>query len=540
MPTRILYWNIQQFSIAKVNSVTAVNNPVGGRATRGQDRLHHIINEVVAQINPDIFVIVEVQAGGGYRQFVNEGQPILGQFAQRASMIILQQLRALPNPNPAQPNPHQNWCLIPPINVGGGGGNNLGFAQGNGMREGIAVYYRSDKLQFIGPYVMTSFANVLHAKSPNQPNLTVGDLADYPAWANGAFGGAAMPNNIPRTHNIGRLGGQGRPVRVRENQFAGQYAYYPLPNPPLPLPLPNQGNRIHFPNANNRSPYLTSFIDLNHPNNRIIKLFSFHSSPGTADDAVARLAQIPEIQNVAANEVSVIVGDFNVDSFVAYARPNPAQGFNNPNQTNPYFGLTNTQNYTMHLSPLNAGALSNDRKPYCSTHYLPVLNQLVQQPDFATPLNNMSAQNPPMTGDYPSYGFMSNNGAIDNIFTRYGNNANPIPPNNPNITIANTLTGKPYNTVMQQIAANPPWNAVAQIPPVGVTNELTGGHAVPSTLQNLVLPLPDPLNLAGYQAGGYPDTPAANPVQHTRVFSEWHNFERIRSTSDHLAISIDV
>jgi hypothetical protein len=97
----------------------------------------------------------------------------------------------------------------------------------------------------------------------------------------------------------------------------------------------------------------------------------------------------------------------------------------------------------------------------------------------------------------------SDTGAIDNAFVRY--QGTPVNPRN--TTIVNTIVGKPYTQVA---------------PPAHVTPELVAGNAYPSSLAN---PVP---------AGGI------NPPVDTIGFGNWNNYGKVYSTSDHLALSVDV
>ena len=509
--TRILYWNIQDFSINKINNPNPVPAAAAAGRTQGQDRLHHIIQEVVVPVDPHIFVVVEVEAGGIAGD--KDGEPMKGPKGIRAVLEILNQLRNTLNNN--------NWCLIPPVNVGGYNPNAIqGIQKYSGLREGVAVYYRSDLLQFKGPYVMSGLNQgnqIPRSQSPNTPNV-LNNLANYPAgtWDNigrESFRGTAIGRNclIP---NPAPAGGN---IAVPEQQLAGQYVYYPMPNPAQPLPLPVQQNartnserRIDFPGSYNRPPYLTKFTEVNgHGQGRTINLFAVHTSPEYSDRALKNLALVPEINaNIQANDVNVIVGDFNVDSFNTVLFGNDS-----------YRDLINL-NYDMALSPIapNARFQDPDRKKYCMTHLLPI--------NVATPYNAIRGTQSPTENVYPRYGYMGTNfpvpnaphnvGAIDNIFFKYGNP--PQAGNNNNITIVNTITGKPYNN--------------ANVPvPAGVTAELTGGLVILRTVNNNGLPLPT----QEHPSGGY-----RSPSRALGAFRSWQNFERIRSTSDHLAISIDI
>ena len=77
-------------------------------------------------------------------------------------------------------------------------------------------------------------------------------------------------------------------------------------------------------------------------------------------------------------------------------------------------------------------------------------------------------------------------------------------------TVVNTVVGKQY---------------IAGAAPPGVTPELIGGLAYAHTL-NTAIPLPNGVGVPG----GVP----------LATFRQWNNFDRIRNTSDHLAVLLDV
>lgn len=466
--TRILYWNINNFSINKILDPTDSQGSA--------DRLRHIVNEVLLPSNAHIFVIVEVYARQG--EVGLEGKPIVDN-AQVGVYELLRRIRVATN------NAH--WMLVPPVWSG-----EWGFC------EGIAVFYDSSHLQFVGPYVYgPDYRTATQTRSgawhtpPNHracPFAETTRPAGAPAnWPTGAqdYPPLYWPDNLPN-----RL----TPLNFNlpsENRLAGRYEFYDV-----------NGARLYFPAHQHRSPFLTQFVELPlaHPHPRQIKLFSLHTSPGTAGDAVAQLQHIPELA-AGANEVSVVLGDFNVDTF-----DNRAD----------YNGLENL-GFTLHFDSEYQGAVNNNRRPYCLTHFLPTAH--------ATPFGILGGVVVgPTHNVYPRFGYMGamagmnfqtpgNAGAIDNVLTHYG--ANAVAPANHNATIVNTVVGKPYDQ------ANPT--------PQGVTAELTGGIDYNSSL-NSHIPLPD----------GDQDFANIASRLRLRTFQQWNNFERIRSTSDHLALVIDV
>lgn len=360
------------------------------------------------------------------------------------------------------------------------------------MREAVAVFYDSRNLQFTGP-------NVWYDRFPDDLQSTIGQAqpvnaetygnrTDYPlAWKN------ALPVALDRQTTF-TVNGVAR--QINEWQLAGQWEYYTGVRPiPSPIPPPFPKNRISFPTVSSRGPFWTRFRDLAYMNGRTLNLFTVHTSPSSAKSAVRVMQDVQEMTAVAAGEVNVILGDFNIDSYSGKA--------------DAYTWMVNGI-YTMQLDPrLNhAGATVAARKPYVMTHLLPV--------GTATPFNTVGQGPDPTHNVYPRYGYMgstfpqlNDSGAIDNFFTAYGAQAGGPATN---VTIVNKIVGTPYNALPA---------------PVGVTAELTGGLPYAAGLAN-----PIPL--------GAPPGGLNSAFGDTINFPAWLNFGGIYSTSDHLPLMIDI
>src|SRR5262249_312758 len=124
MPTRILYWNINNFSLPKIFSNT---NPA--LAAEATSRRNEIVNKEVNAGAPQIFIIVEVFSR--IREVGLEGS-VLGsnRTAGSGALRLLSRIRGILG---------INWALVPPLNLGE-----------LGQREAIAVYYNAATLQFMG------------------------------------------------------------------------------------------------------------------------------------------------------------------------------------------------------------------------------------------------------------------------------------------------------------------------------------------------------------------------------------------------------
>lgn len=492
--TRILYWNINNFSLSKI----WIAQPFD-LAFQAATRAQLIVNSVMrgptlgpAAGPPDIIVVVEVFSR--IREVGLEGIVLNpGRNAGAGVMSLLRLIQIVLG---------NHWCVVPPLNLGE-----------LGQQEAVAVFYDSRHLQFTGP-------NLFYNRFPNTPGSVVGQsqpvadntfplIIDYPMrWKN------ALPyplNPIPelRLDRTRAFMINGQLQHIPECQMAGEWQYYThgrqIPSPIQP-PYPN---RIFFPTLGCRGPFLTQFLDLTFvgphgEHERLINLFSVHTSPRTARDAVYRMQAVNEMREaVDPGAVNVILGDFNIDSF-----SDSADAYNwmtNPPLPQP--PPPPPAEYTMALDPIEPGGDFNpDRKPYCMTHLLP--------PAYAKPFNNSGGQTNVQHNVYPRYGYMgsafpnlNDSGAIDNVFTAYGANAGGPAQR---MTIVNPVVGSPYNV----------------LPGPQHTQDLMGGMQFDSVLLN-ALPLAPP-------SGGL------NPPNDTIAFPAWVNFGKIYSVSDHLPLIIDV
>lgn len=238
-----------------------------------------------------------------------------------------------------------------------------------------------------------------------------------------------------------------------------------------------------------RSPYLTTFSETDALGNVLqnINLFAIHSPPRTqaARNFLNGLANVADIQNApGGNDVNVIVGDFNLNLLT------------NANNTAAWYNGLTALGYVKQLQAAGAPpAPLNGYQGYFATH-LKKQNSVVF---WSSAVNNLY---------YPAYSYIGSNNAstlysIDNVLV-WGGAAN-------NFTIANSVTGSPLNVVPMPVPGNPPMGAVAfassfQAPPMG-----------------------------------WPANPAPAFARGDRqIYRQWRNFGHIRSTSDHLALYVEV
>lgn len=440
--TRILYWNIQQFGINKINEPSkkrawdGTSIPTFKSVYRKQ-----VIQTTLAQNKPDIFVVVETSTGAGA-----PGTLITGS-GRDGSLFLLKQLR---NWFPAD-----NWQLVPPLRLG------LGNVQ-----EGISVFYNHSRVQFTGPW---GWQGGIHP-SNSVANIGAMNLTDYAhPWDD------TLPDG--ETPGGGNLINPDVPYR----QLAGQWLFH---DP--------AGGILGFPNAFNRTPFLTTFWDPAGAG-RTIKLLSFHASPKKqqAADGTNQLSHILEMTaNLAANEVGVIVGDFNVDLFNTHFEP---IAYNN----------------------LLAGGAGYIRQ------INPTANTWPNKGYVCTTLRSHKHAKPWATNGYPGYEIVIPNtfSSIDNILTLYGATAGGPAAN---ITIVNRVTGTPYNRTAPPVGGAPAgsltYNSAMALNALGI----------PAALQ---LPPTGPNGQGGFAPGS---------IGALTAFAGWNNYRRIKSTSDHMGLIVEV
>lgn len=261
--TRILSWNIQDFSITRLR--VSDEDPNILRA--------EYIAQTIQLIAPDIFVLVEVEsalphpsAGRGYVVADTSGGP--------AVRMLLSELRLREQA--------ADWRMVPPLLSGA-----------LGKKEGIAVFFKNTVVEFRGPQQVDTTnlggkdfqRNGGVAGGANQPYLPPWD------WV--------LPASVPGGPAIGN------PPR-QQNQLCGQ-PYFDDPGKPHAA--------LDFPTPGDRSPFLTVFRETTGAN-RDITVLSCHLPPhtGPASQALDQILKIPEIVGpMAASEVRVICGDFNIN-----------------------------------------------------------------------------------------------------------------------------------------------------------------------------------------------------------------------------------
>ncbi|HEX8127530.1 MAG TPA: hypothetical protein VF527_00285 [Pyrinomonadaceae bacterium] len=446
MTKRILFWNIENFGLNKINDPGQGRQPgtITTRAIASNARLLHIMSNIVAAA-PDIFVVVEIETG-----YDAPGRLVRG-AGRTGAITLLNAIRVATG--------NVNWMLVPPLQTG--------------PNEGVAVYYDSTNLIFTGPHIWPGGAG-----ATAQP--AGGMSGAYPPALTAVVGARNVPANA--LQNVG----------VAENQCAARVDFtYNANN------VANAGNAIPYVG---RAPYMVTFAEMNAAMppvvTRNITIFAVHSpaSNPAAGNYLQELADTAEITAAnAPNEVRVVAGDFNVNLMTAALVQN---GNYAPMQA----GLAA---YTLALAPVApAPALpANGYIGYFATH----IKRRRSAVYWST--NNLTTY-------YPGYGYIGSDRivnfiAIDNIFTRYaGGMAIPAPNN---FTIINPFSGSPFNLNGPPVGGAPP-GTVAYAPVLA-----------PAMMFN-----PPPALAPAFS------------IQRRQIFYNWTNYGYVRSTSDHLALMMDI
>ncbi|MGB8195031.1 MAG: hypothetical protein WCF67_24055 [Chitinophagaceae bacterium] len=281
MPVKLLVWNIQNFTLNKIDwtigdtvydDFSPTRNSYKFGAQYNTLRNDYILNNV-SLTDPDIFIVIEVVSGRGPK-----GSLITSKGAAGVT-TLLARLRTLNN----------NWCLVPPlkltdeIQVGEiedqQEHQHLLELLGEGSyTEGIGVFFRKDRVSFTGPYVW-----------PNQPANNNAHKIAVPA--NGAVSGP-YPDIWQACLPVG-------------NHFAGQFEF-----------RDNTGEKL-FPAQGSRRPFFTTFREL-HGNQRDISIASVHFPP-QKNPAVAALNNLATFLStnvpLGNNAAMLIVGDYNINPY---------------------------------------------------------------------------------------------------------------------------------------------------------------------------------------------------------------------------------
>lgn len=444
--TRILVWNVQKFGVNKIR------NPVAGieagttitRAAASRDRKNYLLSHLAlgpaaALQRPDIIVIIEITSRDGAIGNIARGA------GARGSRLLLRKIRNRTG------NP--NWMLVPPMR--------------SGPKEAVSIFFDSTNYAFTGPWLWTG---------GNGPAAAAGATGPYAGVYTNVLPNRVIPAGDPNAGTNER-----RVAPSWQSTWCGAHA--------------NAGLAIPFAP---RVPYHARFVELNTavaPPTilRKISLFAIHSpASANARQYFYDLADTAEIvDNIAANEVRVVLGDFNYNLLHANA------------------AMTLAGAYTQMIAQGYAPAIA---RPGAAP--APVQGYKGYFTTITKPTNNSQYwSTAAVQRFYPVYGYADrlnrNLYSIDNLLAAYGAGAaagGPLA----NATIINGVVGSPYNAQVAPGAA-----------PIG---HYTFGMKM--------------ANLAMF--GATPLVAPAFSLARRTAFINWVNYRKIRSTSDHLAVVADI
>jgi hypothetical protein len=419
MTTRILYWNIENFSANKlVASLTTARKGIDykRRANIDVTARRGLIRRHLTQLQADILVIVEVSTGA-----VGNGLLIGATGGWNGLSEVLAYLRLS--------DAAGNWNLVPPIVVGQ-----------NGKCEGVGVFYRSTITNALGLQTGNRYFTGPNRFSGGAGGASFNPLAPLPAPLAGDY-----PNTIAffgANRNIPGFGlyNAGQP----EQRNAARVAFDSVASP---------GTDVDFGQL--RQPFMVTFTESNvgppETLRRHLTIFGVHSPP-KQNEARQYLIDLADANEIAAanavNETRVIAGDFNVNLLRA----------DGVTRTTAYNPLTNGLgggggNYTLMLDVNAAPFVDGVNQGYYTTH----LKQKSSAVFWSSAGGGASY--------YPGYGYFGHSSkatlySIDNILVR-------APIGAPQITIVNPVVGSPFN--LYNWGANFMPNTALPSPPQGAT-----------------------------------------------------------------------
>lgn len=263
MPTRILFWNIRDFSINKIadSSFKRQKGTTINRNTASIQRRNQIVS-IINAVNPQIFILVELETS-----YTGRGG-LVSTNGVNASIALLTAIR--------QGTGNDDWALIPPIITG--------------VNEGVAVFYRSTNRYFTGP------------------NIWSGGIDGISSLSHTVFPGS-YPINLKNS-----LPSPGRSIPPGTQYNSGLPETLAAARVEFTVAL--TGNRKDF--GDFRTPYMTTFSEVGGDGNvtRNLTLFSNHAPADRelAIEYLETLALLAETTSLLApNEVRVIAGDFNLN-----------------------------------------------------------------------------------------------------------------------------------------------------------------------------------------------------------------------------------
>lgn len=279
MPTNLLVWNVQFFTSNKISmqkSEWLDLVDINGNVVDGNfDTLLNLeyITTNIKDADAHIFVLIENLSSQGTMGSLAEGNGAIG------SRLMLDRIRGA--------TLNANWMLVPPLKLVDKVQTEkdalglLALLKEGAYTECISVYYRSDLLNFVGPYVWPLSPNNNDTRKVAQRNTGQATQA-YPADWDDCY-----------------------PVG---NSFAGQFEFFVNP-------VARTG-QVLFPDYGSRRPFLTQFREIGGAA-RLITLVSVHYPPNSPDAGTAFARTLSYFAQgnwpIQPDEVILVAGDFNLD-----------------------------------------------------------------------------------------------------------------------------------------------------------------------------------------------------------------------------------
>lgn len=287
MPTNLLMWNVQFFTVNKISMANSdwldlvnTNNRVVDGTFNTLMNLEYITSNL-QYVNTNglggahIFVLIENLSAQGTMGSLAGGNGAIG------SRLLLDRIRGATQ--------NRNWMLVPPLKLVDKVQTEqdeedlFALVKEGQYTECISVFYRSDLLNFVGPYVWPLAGNNDDPTKVAQRD-TGQARGPYPAVWDGTYPAG--------------------------NYFAGQFEYFQNP-------VTRTGQYL-FPDISSRRPFFTQFREIGGAQ-RLISLVSAHYPPNAtaAGSAFSKTLGIfgkngtsYPLQN---DEVRLVGGDINLN-----------------------------------------------------------------------------------------------------------------------------------------------------------------------------------------------------------------------------------
>lgn len=428
MTTRVLIWNIQQFSVNKIfSSSTAVSPGHGGL----QDQVaalqrRQVINYVLNATQPDIIVIVEVSSG----------ENIAGALATPTGGIeSLAHLLYSFNQHTGTPG---GWNAVPPLYIGTGG-----------RAETIGILYRRTNnagtlsRYFTGPNIWTGGT----AGTSVPPGMGAPPAV--------AYTGLPLPIGTVNINGMLVPPGSGAARQIPPGALHNGNVFENLVAARVDFDDgTGTGTNVDF--AGLRQPYMVTFTEANTAGGAVqrnLTLFAIHAPPNnvTAATYINVMSTMPDVVGaLGPNETRVVGGDFNINLLAA-----------NGSDAGAYNPLINAPNaYSLLVEPSAAGIPANldQYRGYFSTHIRGKHNDAASLFLWSNGIGSPSY--------YPGYGYVGSDFAATPVYSIDNVLVWPLAGHNYQTTIMNTVTGTPLNAVGAP-ADGPPQGAIAMPPILG-------------------------------------------------------------------------